>query len=217
MTSSGDTRVMIRNLAHDAGMKPSGAFSFDTALLLGAASSFIAALLVLILMLAMLGIHPDLVTTLGSAPFRHKVSSMLTVACAGLLLVRYVGRPGTRGPALIAVLPGLTLLIIGAISDASGLPVIGRSAISAPICLAAIVCLSLLPLAITLYVLKMGVPTRPAVAGAAAGVLAGTIGATVYSLVCKNDGGMFIAVWYSLAILIVVGLGAIVGRRVLAW
>jgi hypothetical protein len=72
-------------------------------------------------------------------------------------------------------------------------------------------------MAITLFVLKMGVPTRPAVAGAAAGVLAGTLGAAAYSVVCKNDGGLFVAVWYSVAILIVAGLGAIVGRRALAW
>jgi hypothetical protein len=215
MTSSGDTSVMIRNLAGEAGMKRSGsAFSFDTALLLGAALSFAGALM---LMLATFGIHPDLATTLRSAPFHHKISSMLTVACGGVLLVRYAGRPGARGLALIAVLPGLALLIAGAISDTSGFPFMGRSAISVPSCIAAIVSLSLLPLAITLFVLKMGVPTRPAVAGAAAGVLAGTLGAAAYSVVCKNDGGLFVAVWYSMAILGVAGLGAIIGRRALAW
>jgi len=115
MTSSGDTSVMIRNLALEAGMKRSGsAFSFDTALLLGAALSFAGALM---LMFATFGIHPDLAATLSSAPFHHKISSMLTVACGGVLLVRYAGRPGARGLALIAVLPGLALLIAGAILD----------------------------------------------------------------------------------------------------
>jgi hypothetical protein len=213
--SSADTSLMIRNLAREAGMKPSrSVVSFDTALLLGAALSFASAVM---LVFAAFGMHSELATTLSSAPFHHKISSMLTVACGGVFLVRYAGRPGARSLALITVLPGLALLIAGAISDTSGFPFMGRSVISVPSCIAVIVSVALLPLAITIAVLKMGVTTRPAVAGATAGVLAGALGAAAYSLVCKNDGGLFVAVWYSTAILIVVGLGAIIGRRALAW
>ncbi|MDB6157155.1 MAG: hypothetical protein JWO04_861 [Gammaproteobacteria bacterium] len=212
--SSADTNLMIRSLAREAGMKPSRpVVSFDTALLLGAALSFASAVM---LVFATFGI-PDPAAILGSAAFHHKISSMLTVACGGVFLVRYAGRPGARGLALLTVLPGLALLIAGAISDTSGFPFLGRSEISVPSCIAAIVALSLLPLVITLFVLKRGVTTRPAVAGATAGVLAGALGAAAYSLVCKNNGGLFVAVWYPTAVLIVVGLGSIIGRRALAW
>jgi len=212
--SSADTNLMIRSLAREAGMKPGGSVvSFHTALLLGAVLSFASAVM---LVFAAFGI-PDPATIMGNAAFHHKISSMLAVACGGVFLVRYAGRPGARGLALLTVLPGLALLIAGAISDTSGFPFLGRSEIAVPSCVAAIVALSLLPLVITIFVLKRGVTTRPAVAGATAGVLAGALGAAAYSLVCKNNGGLFVAVWYPTAVLIVVGLGAIIGRRALVW
>ena len=209
------TNVVIRRLAREAGMKSStSVISFDTALLLGAALSFASAIM---LVFAIVGIPRELATTLHSAAFHHKVSSMLLVACGGIFLVRYAGRPGARALALLTVLPGLALLTAGAISDASEFPFMGLSVISVPSCIAAIVALSLLPLGITMFVLKRGVTTRPSVAGATAGVLAGALGAAAYALVCKNNGGLFVAVWYSMAILITVGIGAVVGRRALAW
>jgi hypothetical protein len=209
------TNVVIRRLAREAGMRPStSVISFDTALLLGAALSFASAIM---LVFAIVGIPRELATTLHSAAFHHKVSSMLLVACGGIFLVRYAGRPGARALALLTVLPGLALLTAGAISDASEFPFMGLSVISVPSCIAAIVALSLLPLGITMFVLKRGVTTRPSVAGATAGVLAGALGAAAYALVCKNNGGLFVAVWYSMAILITVGIGAVVGRRALAW
>jgi hypothetical protein len=209
------TNVVIRRLAREAGMKPStSVISFDTALLLGAALSLASAIM---LVFAIVGIPRELATTLHSAAFHHKVSSMLLVACGGIFLVRYAGRPGARALALLTVLPGLALLTAGAISDASEFPFMGLSVISVPSCIAAIVALSLLPLGITMFVLKRGVTTRPSVAGATAGVLAGALGAAAYALVCKNNGGLFVAVWYSMAILITVGIGAVVGRRALAW
>jgi hypothetical protein len=57
----------------------------------------------------------------------------------------------------------------------------------------------------------------PVRAGLAAGFLAGTIGGAAYAFACRNDGALFVAVWYGLAILIVSTLGALIGRRVLAW
>jgi hypothetical protein len=210
-----NTNVVIRSLAREAGLKPStSVISFDTALLLGAALSFASAIM---LVFAVVGIPRELATTLHSPAFHHKVSSMLVVACGGVFLVRDAGRPGARALALLTVLPGLALLTAGAISDASEFPFMGLSVISVPSCIAAIVALSLLPLGITIFVLKRGVTTRPSAAGATAGVLAGALGAAAYALVCKNNGGLFVAVWYSMAILITVGIGAVVGRRALAW
>jgi len=58
---------------------------------------------------------------------------------------------------------------------------------------------------------------RPIVAGLAAGLFAGALGAAAYAPACKNDGGLFVAIWYSAAILIVAALGAAIGRRALAW
>ena len=65
--------------------------------------------------------------------------------------------------------------------------------------------------------MRRGIPTRPAFAGAAAGLLAGALGGAAYAIVCKNDGALFVAVWYTTAIIVVAGLGALIGRKALAW
>jgi hypothetical protein len=76
---------------------------------------------------------------------------------------------------------------------------------------------SLPALAVILGVLRSRAPTRLVVAGATAGLLSGAVGATAYTLACKNDGALFVAVWNSAAILMMTGLGAAIGRRALAW
>jgi hypothetical protein len=215
MKTAGDTDLMIRNLAGEAGagqLRPS--FSFESTLLLATVLSLAAAIA---LVFATFGFQPELAATLRSAPFHHKIVSMLTLAGGGLLVVRHAGKPGSGALALATLLPGLALLLIGAISDTSGFPLMGRSDISVPSCVTAMVLLSLAPLALIIGVLKTGVTTRPAMAGATAGILAGALGAAAYAFVCKNDGGLFVAIWYSVAIATVMGLGAVIGKRALAW
>lgn len=60
-------------------------------------------------------------------------------------------------------------------------------------------------------------PTRPAVAGAAAGLLAGGAGAAVYALHCPEYAPAFIAVWYTAGIALSTILGAAAGSRLLRW
>ena len=68
-----------------------------------------------------------------------------------------------------------------------------------------------------LWALRGLAPTRPRAAGAAAGLLAGALGAAGYALACTEDSTTFIAVWYSAGIAITGGLGAALGPRVLRW
>ncbi|HUI21148.1 MAG TPA: NrsF family protein, partial [Methylocella sp.] len=58
---------------------------------------------------------------------------------------------------------------------------------------------------------------RPALAGAAAGLLAGAIGAAFYATHCPDDSPLFVATWYTLAIAFVTAIGAIAGARLLRW
>ena len=60
-------------------------------------------------------------------------------------------------------------------------------------------------------------PTRPALAGAAAGLAAGGLGSAVYALHCPEYAPAFIAVWYSLSIGLSTLAGAAVGWKVLRW
>jgi hypothetical protein len=216
MSSSADTEAMIRSIAREAGELPTrSALRLETALLL----AVIAALGVAVgLIFLYYGIQPDLQATVAGAPFRHKVISMLVLGCGGFLLVASAGRPGASRFWVATLLPGLALLAYGAIGDRSGLSFLGRGGTSVPSCLGIIILLSIPALAIVLAVLRSsGVVTRPALAGATAGILAGAIGAAAYALACRNDGGLFVAAWYSAAVTAMAALGSLAGRRWLAW
>jgi hypothetical protein len=71
--------------------------------------------------------------------------------------------------------------------------------------------------AAALLVLKSMAPTRPALAGAAAGGLAGGVGAAVYALHCVELTAPFLAVWYVSGIALPVLAGAVLGPRLLRW
>jgi hypothetical protein len=216
MSSSADTDTMIRSIAREAGAPSTrGPLRLETALLVAA---IVALGVAVALIFLYYGIQPDLCATVTGAPFRHKVISMLVLGCGGFLLVASAGRPGASRFWVATLLPGLALLAYGAIADRSGLPFLGRAGVSVPACLGIIVLLSIPALAIILAVLRStGVVTRPALAGATAGILAAAIGAAAYALACRNDGGLFVAVWYSAAVTAMAAIGALAGRRWLAW
>jgi len=57
--------------------------------------------------------------------------------------------------------------------------------------------------------------TRPAAAGAMAGLLSAGLAATVYASHCTDDSPLFVATWYSLATALVTALGALLGSKLL--
>ncbi len=72
-------------------------------------------------------------------------------------------------------------------------------------------------LALALRAMRGLAPTRLRLAGAAAGLLAGAIGALAYTLHCPELTLPFIGAWYVLGMAIPVAVGAAVGTRVLQW
>jgi hypothetical protein len=60
-------------------------------------------------------------------------------------------------------------------------------------------------------------PTRLRLAGAAAGLLSGAVGALVYCLHCPELAAPFLGFWYLLGVLIPTAAGALLGPRVLRW
>lgn len=68
-----------------------------------------------------------------------------------------------------------------------------------------------------IWAMKGLAPTRLRLAGAAAGFLAGAVGALVYCLHCPELGSPFIGFWYLLGILMPTSLGALLGNRLLRW
>jgi hypothetical protein len=215
MTLTRNTDDLIRSLALEAGHeRPHADMWLERRLALAAV---LALVIGSSLALLLFGSAPALATAVPSAPFWHKVECALAVAAGSFLLVCSLARPGGSGWPVAALLPGAALLAFGGVTDQSDFPIMGQSDQSVPICLSAIVLLSLPALALILGVLRTGAPTQPTVAGTAAGLMSGALGAAAYAVACKNDGGLFVAIWYSTAIVIVGVLGAVIGRRVLLW
>jgi hypothetical protein len=121
--------------------------------------------------------------------------------CAFRNLVMRLGKLGAeirRATLLLAIVP--VLLAAGNLAELISVPVglwsqrlIGTNAL---FCSKSIPFLGLAPLAATLFCLRQGAPEHPAPAGAAAGLLAGAIGAALYATHCPDDSPLFVAAWY---------------------
>jgi hypothetical protein len=83
------------------------------------------------------------------------------------------------------------------------------------VCMTAVPLLSLPLLAASLIGLRHGAPTRPALAGALAGLLSAGLAATLYAAHCPDDSPLFVATWYSIGTALVTAIGALLGSKVL--
>jgi len=72
-------------------------------------------------------------------------------------------------------------------------------------------------LGLTLLALRSLAPTSLALAGAAAGLFSGGLAATVYGLHCPEHALTFVAVWYTLGMAVLAGVGALIGPWALRW
>lgn len=182
----------------------------------------LAGVLPLMLVAAAIGIGlvpPALWGTSSTVP---KLAYALALAGAGLWLMRRIGHPGRgiTGPAVaMAMVLGLAF-IIGAIDvmqvppDGRAMEIMGKSAIRCPL---AILILSVPALAVALTAMRALAPTNLRRAGLGAGLLAGGLGAATYALACDEGAMAFIAIWYTLGMVLTGFLGAVLGPRVLRW
>ena len=85
------------------------------------------------------------------------------------------------------------------------------------VCSVSITALSLPVLGALLWALRQLAPTRPVLTGAVAGVLAGSLAASIYSLHCTETSLTFFAVWYVAGMALATALGALLGTRWLRW
>ena len=53
--------------------------------------------------------------------------------------------------------------------------------------------------------------------GALVGLASAALGAALYALHCTDDSPLFVATWYGAAALLMTGIGAILGARLLRW
>lgn len=207
------TDGLIQRLAREAGGHSRRYRSFLPRLMLATGAALALAIIVVIVSF---GIRADFISYATSPVYSFKLLATACAAIAGLALVRAAGTPGIAMRWLMMALP-VAVLIAGMVWIDDAVSIVGARSISVPVCLAAIVLAALPGLILLLIALRNAAPTRPALAGSVAGLLAGSLGALAYTLSCVNDGAVFVTVWYSLAVVIVSALGAVVGRRVLSW
>jgi hypothetical protein len=171
---------------------------------------------------AMLGPRADIAIASGTFGFWFKFAVTLTLALTAAFLVTRLVRPGADAKLAAVALVAAPLLL--AVVVASELTQVAPAMRTAKLvgttwrsCLTFVPLLSAPILFAALIALRHGAPTRPALAGAAAGLLAGGLGAAVYASYCVEDSAFFLATWYTLAIAIVTSIGSALGARLLRW
>ena len=172
---------------------------------------------------SVLGVRSDFAFAITHDPrFMFKFVFTLGLAIPAAFLVMRLARPdGAAGRTKWFLILPLLLLAAAVVLEMQTIPA-DHWAVSAfgsmPVaCMKYIPILSLAPFVAILFALRQGAPSNPLAAGAAAGLLSGTIGAALYATFCVDDSPMFLAIWYVAGIMIVTALGALIGSRLLKW
>jgi hypothetical protein len=145
-----------------------------------------------------------------------------SLAHVAFIATERLARPGVRlgGVRVALVAPILVLWLIAATLLLTVAPTQRADLIfgySWKTCAFNISLISLPLLTATLWAMKGLAPTRLALAGASAGLLAGALGTLVYALHCPESGAPFVAIWYVLGIALPTLTGALLGPSVLRW
>jgi len=154
--------------------------------------------------------------------FWIKLAFVAGIAAASLFAALRLSCPGVRlawVPGALAA-PVLAMWLLAAIAllraDAAQRAVLFFGD-TWDVCPFLITMLSVPAFVAAMWAMKGLAPTRLRLAGAAAGLLAGALGALVYCLHCPEMGAPFIAFWYLLGMLIPAAAGALLGPRLLRW
>ncbi|MCL2160785.1 MAG: DUF1109 domain-containing protein [Betaproteobacteria bacterium] len=174
----------------------------------------------LLLMLATLGMNPGPSASLPM--FWVKLAFTVAIAATSLIAAFRLARPGVRlGMVLVAMAMPVVAMWGFAVVEVIRAPATGRLTLllgqTWVLCPFLIAMLSVPVFIAVFWAMKGLAPTQPTLAGAMSGLLAGAVGAAVYCLHCHEMAAPFLAVWYSLGMLIPAVIGAIAGRRLLRW
>lgn len=214
-----NTQALITELSSDLRPVPPGGprIRLRKGLLVGAVVTG-----VVMLFWPSLGPRPDMAEALTAGSFWIKLLYTASIASLGFVALDRLSRPDA------AMLPWSRLLwppvaALAAISAMRWATMSARDSTAFWMgsswwqCPAYVVALALPVFVGLIWAMARLAPTRLGAAGAAAGLVSGGTGASVYALHCAETSPGFILLWYSLGLAAATVLGAVTGPRLLRW
>lgn len=210
------TDRLIATLAADVGQRErSPGMALAIALLTAAPVS-------LAIFFSVFGVRPDVMSAMRNPFFDLKFVVTILLAAAAITISLNLARPD------VPVRRWMWLLLLPLACVAGGImaemmipqraPMMTRMVGSnSRVCLVAVPLMSAPFLVGALVALRRGAPSRPALAGALAGLLSAGLAATLYAAHCTDDSPLFVITWYSCAAAFVAAVGVLVGSRVLRY
>ena len=210
------TDDLIRALAADR--EPTGPAP-GTALALAGALGFVLSML---LFMWLVPLRPNLGEAMRSWPFMMKPIEMGILVVVSAVVVLRLAKPGAPlGRTLVAAAAVPAIMVAAVAVELMQVPraewLVKLAGVHWYMCVLNMVLLSLPILGALLFGLRFGAPTRPTLAGVGAGLLSGALAASLYIAHCPDDSPLFVAAWFTLAIAIATGIGALAGGRLLRW
>jgi hypothetical protein len=211
------TEELIRNLSADLPRVAPGAVARRVALGLGLGALGSAAV-----MLAWLGPRPDLAQAVLTPMFWMKFSYAAATGLIAAAVLARLARPAAR-PGVLAALIAAPFVVVAAMALVrfAQAPPQARYALlmghTSMICPWRILAIGLPVLAGAVWAVRGLAPTRLLFAGLVAGGCAGGFGAAIYAVACSETSAPFLAIWYTVGIVVMTALGALAGSRLLRW
>jgi hypothetical protein len=175
-----------------------------------------------ILMAVLLGVRPDLEIAVRLPMLWVKLAFAALLALTSGVVALRLARPGSRLswlPGMLAA-PVVAMWVLAAVvlmtanSSQRHQLLYGDTWASCPLL---ITMLSAPVFVAAIWAMRGLAPTRLRLAGAAAGLVSGSLGALVYALHCPELAAPFVGLWYLLGVLIPAGIGTLMGPRLLHW
>lgn len=179
-------------------------------------------LVTMTLIVAVLGLRPDLGHIMLGFPFWMKWGYTISIFAIAIRATIHLARPDADRPRWLwwLAVPGIILAGLAAFEIAQAPPGDWSSlwmGQSWRICSLLVFGFSLPIFAGLMIAFRSFAPTRLRLTGAVAGLAAAGFASTLYGLHCPEASALFVLLWYSLGIILSAGLGALVGPRFLRW
>lgn len=176
----------------------------------------------MLLWLSGFGLRGDLAHAIATPHFAAKLGLALVLSGAAFACCLAAARPSGRVRSAGAVLVGVPVALAAlVVAQLDRMPVFSWRDVwlaGEPIACVASIMLIAAPVMLAMMIaLRAGAPRSPARLGAFAGLCAAGLAGALFGLSCPIDSPIYVATWYGLAALLLAAIGALAGRRWLAW